>query len=80
MAFINDRLMKNDLRCKHTDCIHAAKLGTQYVCNYLLDTKKKRPCKCTPDCTEYVRGKHEHKERFTNQAPDYWGQAKDYEV
>lgn len=80
MAYINDRNLVGKLLCTHTDCKHAAKLGAGYVCNYILDTGEKRPCKATPGCTEYVSGKHEYRNDYTKSVPQYWGRAKDYEV
>ena len=80
MSYVNSQNLLGDLFCGHKDCIHTAKLGSGYVCNYLLDTKHKRHCKATPDCTEYRQGKHKYKNEYTKQVPDYWGTAKDYEV
>lgn len=80
MAYINNENLVGRLLCGHKDCIHAARVGYGYVCNYILDTKKKRPCKPTPRCKVYEKGKHESKHNYTGSVPDYMGTGRDYEV
>ena len=58
--------------CGHTDCIHARganECGTSFGlqhCDYIGDTKHKRPCKPTPDCICFEKAKGKRKKKAYN--------------
>lgn len=60
------------------DCAYHGYAGGQVICEYILHTKKRRPCPVGPECTAFVRPDEAvGKKRPRDIDPDYmWGDEK----